>query len=338
MKIVNFICAPFFYFLMTGIVFAEDIIGSKDHASMKRYEGSEIIGYLTLANAPYEISLGNSIMDGHFEKKINLEGNITRFVYRISGNHTSYEIFRNYEQAFLETNFEVLYTSDMTIKDPNFLYTLCSETHDSTACPIGDTDTNKRYMSAKKISADNKYVYASVLVGEVTNDKKWNIPWHPTIDYAAPVDEKRGDVIVILDVIETHALKDDEGVLSASIMLDTINSTGKIDVYGIKFMSDKAEIKQESTPTLLEIVDLLQKNPPLKLNIAVHTDNHGDPLHNLNLSSDRANSIVSLLKEQYLIDGTRLQSTGYGDAQPIADNETEEGRQKNNRIELSRFP
>jgi OOP family OmpA-OmpF porin len=81
-----------------------------------------------------------------------------------------------------------------------------------------------------------------------------------------------------------------------------------------------------------EIAKLLQEKPELK--IVGHTDNKGTPEYNLDLSSRRAANVVVALTGSYGIAADRLTSEGAGLTQPIASNDTEEGRAKNRRVEL----
>ena len=81
------------------------------------------------------------------------------------------------------------------------------------------------------------------------------------------------------------------------------------------------------------MVELLQKNPTLKIEIAGHTDNKGDKKYNQTLSQKRAESVVNYLVQKGIA-LTRLTAKGYGDTMPVAPNVTEENKAKNRRTEL----
>jgi len=99
------------------------------------------------------------------------------------------------------------------------------------------------------------------------------------------------------------------------------------------FDFDKAELKNESRPELNRGVEFLKSNPGIRIEIAGHTDSVGDASYNTKLSQQRAEAV-----RQYFItggiDGGRIQARGYGEAQPTADNGTEEGRARNRRVEM----
>ena len=102
------------------------------------------------------------------------------------------------------------------------------------------------------------------------------------------------------------------------------------DVY---FETGSYELTKDSWASVNKLLQAMQFNPKMKVEIAGHTDNVGDPEANLNLSQRRANTIVRwLVKKGVAAD--RVIGKGYGDKNPIADNSTPEGRQKNRRTEI----
>jgi OOP family OmpA-OmpF porin len=82
----------------------------------------------------------------------------------------------------------------------------------------------------------------------------------------------------------------------------------------------------------------LIKNPEAKLTIIGHTDNIGTKQNNLALSKRRATSVKNYLVDKFNIDGQRLIAQGVGSTQPVADNDTDEGRKKNGRVTINNCP
>jgi len=107
----------------------------------------------------------------------------------------------------------------------------------------------------------------------------------------------------------------------------------KIVLRGINFDFDKSNIKPEFTPVLDEGVDILKANPDVKVVIGGHTDSIGTPEYNQKLSERRAQSVLDYFAKKG-IDKNRMKAVGYGEAKPIADNKTKEGRALNRRVEL----
>jgi len=103
----------------------------------------------------------------------------------------------------------------------------------------------------------------------------------------------------------------------------------------IQFEVNKAVIKPESFGLLKEIGDVIKKNPQIKkLSIEGHASAEGDAKANKKLSEDRAKSVLDYLVKTEKVDAKILASKGWGVEKPIGDNATEEGREKNRRVEF----
>jgi outer membrane protein OmpA-like peptidoglycan-associated protein len=98
-----------------------------------------------------------------------------------------------------------------------------------------------------------------------------------------------------------------------------------------RFASD--ELLESSKKALNEVVEILKRDTSLKLNIEAHADNRGTHERNLMWSEKRSLAVANYFKQQG-ISAERLTSKGFGDSKPIADNNTEEGRAQNRRVEL----
>ena len=101
----------------------------------------------------------------------------------------------------------------------------------------------------------------------------------------------------------------------------------------VYFGFDSTDIKPIAYPVLDSIVTTLKADPTLRAVIEGHTDSIGTESYNQNLSQRRANSVVSYLASKGIA-SSRLTATGYGETMPIASNSTDEGRQKNRRVEI----
>lgn len=117
-------------------------------------------------------------------------------------------------------------------------------------------------------------------------------------------------------------------------LYDALEENGRVATQGIYFDSGSDKIRPESTPTLVEIAEMLKDHPDLDILIEGHTDNVGSPPANLALSDRRAAAVRQVLVDTYKIDGNRLTTVGFGDTVPAKPNTTPEGRQQNRRVEL----
>ena len=116
-------------------------------------------------------------------------------------------------------------------------------------------------------------------------------------------------------------------------LYDRMMTDGKFITYGITFDVGKSTIKPESMGEINRIVKLMTDNPDLKFSVEGHTDSTGNATTNQTLSEARSKAIVDKLVELG-ITADRLTSSGKGQTTPIADNETDEGRAKNRRVEF----
>lgn len=101
----------------------------------------------------------------------------------------------------------------------------------------------------------------------------------------------------------------------------------------VLFTSGRADLKVGAASNLNRLVAFLNQNPDRKVEIEGHTDNVGGDEYNQGLSQRRAESVKSYLTQQG-IDSGRIAASGKGEHQPVADNESEGGRQQNRRVEV----
>jgi len=104
-------------------------------------------------------------------------------------------------------------------------------------------------------------------------------------------------------------------------------------IESLQFDKSKSTLLPSSTPALNKVVELLKQYPTVQILILGHTDDEGDDSQNLLLSFQRSKTVSDYLA-QAGINKTRLKCEGFGESRPIADNDTEEGKTKNRRVEL----
>ena len=101
----------------------------------------------------------------------------------------------------------------------------------------------------------------------------------------------------------------------------------------VKFDFDKAKVREESYSDIKNLADFMQQYPQTSTTVEGHTDSVGTDQYNQRLSERRAQAVRDVLVNQYGVSGQRVDSVGYGETRPVADNSTEEGRQINRRVE-----
>jgi len=146
------------------------------------------------------------------------------------------------------------------------------------------------------------------------------------------IDEDTLTVVKIAYPVEQAAAAE----AAAPQIEQSLQKTGRAEVYGIYFDFGSAVIKPESEPVLREIADVMAKNPSWKLSVEGHTDNIGGDAYNLELSKKRAAAVKDALVTRYHVAADRLTTVGYGASRPKDTNATLEGRARNRRVELVR--
>ena len=140
---------------------------------------------------------------------------------------------------------------------------------------------------------------------------------------------------------------DQDGVLnSVDECPDTTNTKAKIDSKGcyvrlmetvaieldVEFDFDSSKSRAEHQSEVKRVSDFMQMYPDTMVVIEGHTDSRGDEDYNMALSQDRAETIASMLVNEFGISVDRVKAVGVGEGRPLAPNDTAEGRQINRRV------
>ncbi|MGX1742593.1 OmpA family protein [Bosea sp. NPDC055353] len=316
--------------LLLTLLLAPLAAAAQDHPLLGRYGDSKQVGYKVDAYDEARIitgkinERGSTAQDGPGWALI--EGKITTLYYILPAGRTSLEAQRNYEAALKSKGFEIAFTCSTESGScfnegpfPGLFLGLALDGRvDMPKLQLGDLVRN---FFGK---GNGRYLYARL-----------NRPAGTVhVSLAFSDDESRGRA-VIARVIESTTM--DTGmikVVEADEMSRNLDAEGRINLYGILFDFDKAEIKPESQPQLQQIAALLKRNPALRLDVVGHTDGQGGAAYNLKLSDARAFAVVADLAMRHGIDRTRLNPVGKGMDQPIASNADEAGRAQNRRVEL----
>jgi outer membrane protein OmpA-like peptidoglycan-associated protein len=316
---------------------AADLAGSKDPSFLRRFDGAEIFAYVERSYdriTTYDSSGGTD--DSHGTPA---EGAVTRIFYRIPPGHTALEVLRNYEEEVqalgMKQTSELLCSNNAADGVIHAFYSQISvgkmDNPFGYAQDFTDLLTRPNcYMAAKGV-VQGKMQTIAVVIGEkhkmgTVNDNS-----------GKPMTFKDGEIIVAVDVATSKTVVNQMVVVKASDMADALATKGVVDLYGVYFDTDKADVKPESAAALDEVANLLKIDRSLKLEISGHTDNTGAKDHNMKLSQGRADAVMAVLVKKYGIDPKRLTAKGYGDTKPVAPNTSDDGKAKNRRVELRKI-
>jgi outer membrane protein OmpA-like peptidoglycan-associated protein len=307
---------------------AADVAGSKDPPGMKRYEGSEIIGYRGPKFDEFLLPLGppTDVTTPKYGKSLKVEGMVSYYTYLAPIGRTNTELLRNYKQELQRMSLITLYEKGSVDRGwfgPGF-------TQVARESEIGDilayNESQERVLVAKSKDPTPTYYYIFV-----SSYRDGNMP-----------DRLRGSVvkdraIAQLVVVVPQQMETKMTFVNADDMSKALVESGKVTLYGVYFDNDKDSLRADSQPTLQEIVKLLTSNEKLKIQVVGHTDNQGTPDYNLDLSRRRAASVVRALTSTYNVPPGRLSSFGCGPYSPVSSNDTDDGRAKNRRVELVKW-
>ncbi len=157
----------------------------------------------------------------------------------------------------------------------------------------------------------------------------------PTGRYYAYYADVKGfySIVNYLDLTAAKAFEQINTNMSVISIEELQNSGMAIKIENIFFDSGKFDLKEESHEALSLLYRFMHANPEVKVDINAHTDDIGSDHFNQELSEKRASSVVQYLV-QIGIEPGRLLPHGFGEAQPVGSNSTEEGRALNRRVEF----
>lgn len=206
-------------------------------------------------------------------------------------------------------------------------------------CPIPDTDgdgINDEEDQCPEIPGIAKYNGCPIpdRDGDGINDEEDKCPDTPgkKAYHGCPVPDSDGDGIND----EEDKCPNEPGVASnygCPLISKEVTEKVNLASRNIFFKINSAELTTSSYEGLNEVISILEKDKNLQLDIQGHTDNSGRSAYNKQLSQYRADAVKAYLIQKG-IEASRLTATGYGDEKPIVENNTEENRAKNRRVEL----
>ena len=325
--------------------------GSKDSPLLKRYEGSFIVAYerksfgeLTLPLSPLlqvepekRTQQNNRIFEP--KTKLALEGPYTRIAYLLPADRSPLEVLRNYQDEIKSKGGKILFEckgaecggepgsssagggGNMSLAMYLFPPERVIDPHGSNGwCALSERITDQRYTAAELPQSG---AHVSVLAYTIVSPDRSDV----CVKF-------NGRTVAVVDIIEAKDREKKMVTVDAGEMAKSIDTTGRVALYGIYFDFNKADVKPESDSTLTEIAALLKKSAGLKLLVVGHTDNVGSFQFNMDLSQRRAAAVVAALTTRFSVAKDRLTPVGVSFASPVAPNRTEEGRAKNRRVEL----
>ena len=291
-----------------ALVFSSSLLAQDYDEIVSIYEGSRVIHDDQLGYEEYTIVIGDDAIK-------NLEGYLRRQFCVAPGGRSALEIMRNYRAAIEGMGGTVLYSTrdarsveidEKKLSDYHFQHR------------VGHT-RNEHYMSfprgireylAGRISMADADVYVVVAAGEGF----------------------RGRPVFDLITLEAEPMLMDK--VTMDMLAEGLSLHGRVAVYDIFFDTGSATVKTESANALEVIAGYVKSNPSQRFLVVGHTDNVGALEMNMELSENRAHSVVEKLTSSHGVDAAQLKPIGIGPAAPVTSNASDEGRSLNRRVEI----
>ncbi len=274
-----------------------------DHPLVSPYEGSDLRRKDVKEFDEYNAFMGTD-ESGKEPTGLALEGRVTRLFYTKPKDRSILEVFRNYETAVKQAGATILYTCNQEKYE-------CVKAYAGPALQKFSglhamANTVGRYLLAK-IEQGEQTAYVAIVVGQTFTD---------------------------IHVVEVKKMDEGMVTLDAAALGQGIDVNGYVIVEGIYFDTDKATLKSTSESALSEVARLLVERPDLNVWVVGHTDSQGTFAHNMTLSENRAQAVVSELATNYGVSRDRMEGHGVGPLAPQASNRDDNGRARNRRVVL----
>lgn len=324
MQVLKNIATGLVIALATGIVSAQDIDGVLEHPMIERYPG-QVIAWQHIENyQPYRVATGPVSGYRAISDWIETEGRVTRTFYKLEGEDRSYaEVYKNYLDALQAESFEIL-GSGMSA--------------DRKGVAVGSRQWMEVTFQANPATKPGAVgtmfsgTSSSGGAGAIVARKERAAGTAYVVVYVEQ--HSKSYVGTLIDIVEVEAAETGLVVVDAEAMGSDIDEYGRVVLDGIVFDFDKATLKPESTAALEAISEYLDANPDKSFYVVGHTDSKGTFSYNSKLSSDRALAVADALKKDYGIAAERLEPHGVGPLVPVFSNGSDDGREKNRRVEL----
>ena len=280
----------------------------EDHPLVPRMDGTQITEYsqktfdeLTIPTGPYIWK------QREWQSRTAVEGKITRIDYQGTAQSSAFQAYRTYQRALdragFQTRFACARKAECAIGFHIGWFELPAEG------PNQFIDLDQTFYVAAELERPEGNVWAVVMA--------WG-------------DSKP---VVRVRIAEIEPLPE-PATADAATLADELRQSGRAEVPGIFFETDRATLQPQSAAALNEMAKLLGRDDALQVFVVGHTDGSGSYEHNMTLSQERALAVVAALVEQKGIARERLTGVGVGPLAPHASNADEDGRAANRRVEI----
>lgn len=298
-----------------------------DPVLLPRLSGSTQLGHQTLPQGTasfYEPKIEKGYdpdKEIDTEKPVAAEGKVSRLVYIAPAGKSAAEVHGHYTQLLREAGMKVATSVDGT-KAWWDVGTLWRNGFSNVSAPVTPL--------AMPMSRGGHYLYGTVQRG----DSVWSVSVltadaSPTAREHAHPSAHQAVAVTAIQIVEGRPVP-----VAAAEIQRALASNGHVALPQLAFEPGKAHLAADARGQLEQIATLLKQDESLNLYVVAHTDNQGTLQANLGLSQQRAQAVVSALTREHAVAARRLTARGLAQLAPLAGNDTLEGQQRNQRLEL----
>jgi outer membrane protein OmpA-like peptidoglycan-associated protein len=276
----------------------------QNHPLIQPYTGSVLARRDDVGHSEYKVVTAlnpSGKTDDEIIQTIPATGNLTRLFYENPTGKSPLEIIANYKDALQDAGFQVIFECGDKECGPSWASSRWGRVNG-----MSYVSSPMWYLAAKR-RTDDAEAYVALAVTKVRHQ---------------------------IDILEAKAMDRGQVTVTAEALKTGLAANGKVVLDGLYFDHDKATLKPESKPALEVIAQFLVSDPALNVYIVGHTDAAGTFEYNMNLSQDRAKSVVDALIADHKIAAKRLTAHGVGPLCPSKTNRSDAGKAENRRVEM----
>lgn len=315
-----------------------DVGGSADHATLKRFTGSLLVGYAQQDwdARSFPDAGGMHKSEDQFARPVSIEGKVSRYFYLAPLGKGPLEVFRNYQQALAAAGFKTSWACENEAQGCTKAYFALDKYERMKGMRWAEGDLpgidNEFRGSSWPLASAISNEQGRMLVGTLSSGgRTLNVLLYTSL----AENTHTGRAATYIEIVEPKAMPTGQVTVNAKAIAAGLQAEGRIALTGLLFDTGKTELKPESKPQLDAMAELLKAQPALKAWIVGHTDNMGAFDANEKLSLARAQAVVAALTAApYKLDAKRLAAKGLASLAPVAGNGDDAGRGKNRRVEL----
>ncbi|WP_341367899.1 OmpA family protein [Yoonia sp. BS5-3] len=263
-----------------------------------------------------------AIWDGQTVPVRSVEGAMTQQAWRIdAASLTTLQLLRPLREQLRNDRFRILLDCQ-TEECGGFDFRFGTQTLPPPDMQINIGDF--RFLAAERSGVDGPE-YVTLFVSRTAQ------AGFVQVTHVGPVQEEETEPLVTASAPALRATDEDP---EAPNLADQLEQNGHAILSDLTFATGSAQLAETDFASLQALADVLVDNPELTVALVGHTDSAGSLAGNIALSKQRAGSVLERLVSDYAVPRRQLEAEGMGYLSPIANNQTEEGRDANRRVEV----